>query len=142
MALNVHKVREEIRLNDEPDSPVYELLFKDSEIDRIFKQCREFEARAVKLKDKIIAASPDEEKVLKKQLTAALKDGIELFLGPKAYKEIVAYIGDGLPASEISYELSSILAYLAVRLYERVQNTQLNEARKYMRDNEQGPDII
>jgi hypothetical protein len=146
--INVTKVREELRLNDEPDSPVYYLDFTDTGIDKLYGEAQKVKNNIERLQKLLKEQQADgntaKEKNLKAELAKTLKHGITLFLGDGAYAEIVAYVGDGVISNtDVSFELSVVFLHCASRLYDRVQGRIQNEYARYTRkDNESATDII
>lgn len=140
--INLTKVRQEIRLDDDPDSPVFILDLSDAAINQQSTRlagCYILYERTMEALEKG-EITPDEYHV---QLAGIFKQVIVTMLGEDAYDTIYAYVADGtdLKPYEVTYAMTPVAKYLLEQFDQVISVNRTRTAERYL-DGVDGTDAL
>jgi len=131
--LGTKKTIENYQLDENPDSPTFQVVYSSSNINRWAKELSGLEDQAAKLREENATGEREEDAIIQ-DITAINRKIISTMAGEDAYQRILAYMGQGLPESECALALSDITGSLAIELSDRIFANKALNADKYIRD--------
>lgn len=131
VTLNVRQARQEIRLDESEDSPVYTVDLTDS---NLIKAAGEIYARFLTIAP--IIERMDEEEPSDEDMAAIAEEWEAVIvgvLGQQAYDDVVEYVGGGADRTQLNFVLAPLALYL-IDLLDELINSNLTTARnRYVR---------
>jgi len=110
--LNIKKARQEIRLTDEPDSPVYVLDLTDSALDGKLEELSSMLGELDRLR-RALNEADENDSALIGLIAGFYRSVVAILLSEEAYDEIIAYVaGEHAQASDVNIVMTPLISYL------------------------------
>lgn len=131
--LGIKKAKQEIRLDDSPDSPVYTLDLTSKSVIKKGKEVYSDFQRNEKILKRIEDGSEDPEDLA--TMNHFYEKTITTLLGPDAYKEITEFVADGedVDDCDLIFLITPVVLYLLEQLGDVVTANNSQAVLKYAR---------